>query len=190
MLVCGIDEVGRGCLAGDVTACAVVFHDEPPEGVRDSKAMTPGRRRELDLLIRRRAHVSMGSASVREIERFNILQATMLAMRRAFEGLPVDLPIGMILVDGNRCPQLETSIPTSFVIGGDASEVSIGAASICAKVARDAVMDELHALHPQYDWLSNKGYGSPNHLRAIEAHGPTEHHRMTFAPLRQPTLAL
>lgn len=187
---CGIDEVGRGCLAGDVTACAVVFHSPPPEGIADSKALSPVRRRELDVEIRRRAHVSIGTASVREIERINILQATMLAMTRAFEGLPQDLSITRILVDGNRCPDLRTSISTSFVIGGDAVEVAIGAASICAKVARDAVMESLHASHPEYDWSSNKGYGSPKHLRALEDHGPTEHHRMTFAPLRQPTLDL
>jgi ribonuclease HII len=190
MLTCGIDEVGRGCLAGDVTACAVVFHSDPPEGVRDSKAMSPARRRELDVEIRRRAHVSIGTATVREIEAINILQATMLAMSRAFDGLPKGLILGRILVDGNRCPKLNTMIDPTFVIGGDALEVSIGAASICAKVERDAVMDRLHAAHPGYDWASNKGYGSPRHLSAIESLGPTDHHRMTFAPLRQPTLDL
>lgn len=187
-MICGIDEVGRGCLAGEVLACAVVFHSQPPEGLRDSKRLSESARRRLDIEIRATAHVSIGSASVREIERINILQATMLAMTRAHAGLPEGLLLTEILVDGNRCPNIVTDLPMRAIIGGDDSEVSISAASICAKVARDAQMDSLHEMHPEYDWRSNRGYGSPRHLEGIARHGPTIHHRMTFGPLRQPSL--
>lgn len=188
-MICGIDEVGRGCLAGDVLACAVVFHGDAPEGLADSKKISASRRSDLDARIREVAYVSIGRASVREIERINILQATMLAMRRSFEGLP-PLDLKEIRVDGNRIPVLNTPRPIRCIIGGDAIEAAISAASICAKVARDAEMDELHLQHPHYDWSSNRGYGSPKHLAALAERGPTIHHRMTFAPLRQPTLDL
>lgn len=188
-MICGIDEVGRGCLAGDVLACAVVFHSDPPAGLRDSKKLTHAARVRLDAAIRDTAHVSVARATVKEIERVNILQATMLAMTRAYEGLR-HLPVVTILIDGNRAPGLETLAEVRTVIGGDDAEDVISAASICAKVARDAEMDRLHAAHPQYAWNSNRGYGSPAHLAALALHGPTQHHRMTFAPLRQPSLDL
>lgn len=189
-MICGIDEVGRGCLAGDVVACAVVFHSDPPEGLRDSKKLSDKARRRLDAEIRASAHVGMGSASVREIETINILQATMLAMVRAHAALPLHLRIDEILVDGNRCPDVPGQVPMRAVIGGDGSEIAISAASICAKVERDDMMALLHLDHPEYDWISNQGYGSPRHLAAIAQHGPCIHHRMTFAPLRQPKLDL
>lgn len=188
-MICGIDEVGRGCLAGDVLACAVVFHREPPAGLRDSKKLSHGARVRLDAEIRRTAYVSIGRATVAEIERINILQATMLAMTRAFEGLP-QLPVATVMIDGNRAPTLTTEAQVRTIVGGDDAEMAISAASICAKVARDAEMDRLHAAHPQYGWDSNRGYGSPAHLAALALHGPTPHHRMTFAPLRQPSLDL
>jgi ribonuclease HII len=187
--VCGIDEVGRGCLAGDVLACAVVFHDAPPEGIRDSKRMSRRSRNELDVEIRARAHVSIGIATIAEIDAINILQATMLAMRRSFEGLPHGLSVSRILVDGNRAPALVTTIPVETIVKGDATEVAIGAASIVAKVARDAMMLDLHARHPRYDWAENMGYGSPKHMAALAEFGPTPYHRMTFGPLQQPGFA-
>lgn len=189
-MICGIDEVGRGCLAGPVMACAVAFHTEVPSGLRDSKKLSHRMRTSLDAVIRTNAHVSIGIASVEEIDRINILKATMLAMRRAFEGLPNHVRPMRVLVDGNKAPVLNTSASIETVIGGDDLVAEIAAASIVAKVARDSLMDELHLEHPWYDWTSNKGYGSPRHLVGIAQHGATTHHRMTFGPLRQARLDL
>lgn len=185
-MICGIDEVGRGCLAGEVYACALVFHADPPEGVRDSKTLSEAARVRLNAEIRLRAHVSIGIASIEEIDRINILQATMLAMARAFHGLECLEHVTTVLVDGNRAPRLTTRAEVRTVIKGDASEMSIAAASIVAKVARDQAMAELHTRHPHYDWISNKGYGSPRHLAAIAERGPSPHHRMSFRPMREP----
>jgi ribonuclease HII len=189
-MICGIDEVGRGCLAGRVHACAVAFHSEPPVGIRDSKKLSEAVRKRLDLEIRQAAHVSIGIAEISEIDTLNILQATMLAMTRAHDGLGCRSLVTTVLVDGNRAPRLVTDAVVRSIIGGDDAEVTIAAASICAKVARDAEMAELDLLHPGYGWNSNKGYGSPAHLAAIDALGPTPHHRMSFAPLRQASLDL
>lgn len=189
-MICGIDEVGRGCLAGRVHACAVVFHSESPTGIRDSKKLSSAARAELDIEIRLAAHVSIGIAEIHEIEALNILQATMLAMSRAYEGLPCRDSVTRILIDGNRAPRIVTNASVTTIVGGDDSETSIAAASICAKVARDAEMSDLDLLHPGYGWSRNKGYGSPDHLAAIAKLGPTQHHRMSFAPLRQPSLDL
>lgn len=190
MTICGIDEVGRGCLAGPVIACAVVFHGSVPEGVRDSKRLSESTRRRLDQEIRAVAHVSLGTATCEEIDRINILQATMTAMRRAYDGLPAGIGTTRIMIDGNRAPEIDTTCEVSTMVGGDDLVKEIAAASIVAKVYRDALMARLHDEHPQYDWTSNKGYGSPRHLAGIMKHGPTPHHRMTFAPLRQPMLGL
>jgi len=187
-MICGIDEVGRGCLAGRVHACAVVFHGEPPSGIRDSKKLSSSARLRLDEQIRAVAHVSIGIAEIREIDTINILQATMLAMTRAHDDLVCVGSLTSILVDGNKAPPLKTTAVLRTVIGGDDSVIEIAAASICAKVARDAEMDALDLVHPQYGWSRNKGYGSPAHLAAIAEHGATPHHRMSFAPLRQPSL--
>lgn len=189
-MICGIDEVGRGCLAGPVMACAVVFTGPTPEGIRDSKKLSAAARTNLDVRIRSVAAFAIGVASVEEIDDVNILNATMLAMTRAFEGLPSHLAITRVLVDGNKAPLLATSAEIRTIVGGDDAVPEIGAASIVAKVARDALMDALHVEHPWYDWASNKGYGSPRHLAGIADRGATPHHRMTFAPLRQPMLAL
>lgn len=183
-MICGIDEVGRGCLAGRVVACAVVLTGAVPTGVRDSKAVSRTARLRLEPAIRAVAHVTLGSASVEEVDRLNVLQATMLAMVRAYEGLPAGLPVSEVLVDGDRLPPFATGTPARAVVGGDALVPEIAAASICAKVARDAEMHELHGLHPVYRWDSNAGYGSPAHLAALQEHGPTAHHRTTFAPVR------
>jgi ribonuclease HII len=189
-MICGIDEVGRGCLAGRVHACALVFHSEPPKGIRDSKKLSAAARLALDAEIRAAAHVSIGIAEVHEIDAINILQATMLAMIRAHDGLECRSSIETVLVDGNRAPALKTRALVRTVVGGDDSEIAIAAASICAKVARDAEMTELDGLHPGYGWSRNKGYGSVDHMKAIALLGPTKHHRMSFAPLRQPSLGL
>lgn len=188
MLVVGIDEVGRGCLGGDCWASAVAFpHNIIPDGMRDSKAISAKRRDELAIEIRRTALIGIGRASVAEIDRINILEAAMLAMQRAFQALPAGNYT--VLVDGNRCPDLG-STPTKAIVKGDALHPQISAASIIAKVGRDAYMDELHQLYPQYDFATNKGYGTATHLAALRKHGPTPHHRMSFGPISQPTLPL
>lgn len=187
-MIIGVDEVARGCLAGPVMAAAVAFHGEPPKGMRDSKRLTSRQRAHLDREIRAVAHVSLGVVEVETIDRINILQATMLAMQTAVAGLPPGLGVTRIMVDGNRAPQFNCTSPVETVIGGDDLVAEISAASIIAKVARDRLILALHQDYPQYDWASNKGYGSARHIAAIAAHGPSPHHRMSFAPLRQPSL--
>jgi ribonuclease HII len=187
-MIVGVDEVARGCLAGPVMAAAVAFKSAAPAGLRDSKRLSPRQRDSLDLQIRETCHISIGLVEAVEIDRINILQATMLAMQIAVDGLPAELPISRIMVDGNRAPALSRTAPVETVIGGDDLVAEISAASIIAKVARDRLIISLHEQHPHYDWASNKGYGSPKHLAAIATHGPSPHHRMSFAPLRQPSL--
>jgi ribonuclease HII len=180
MIVCGIDEVGRGPLAGPVVAAAVVL-SVPIEGVADSKTLAAARREVLAEAIRAEAQVGLGAASAAEIDRLNILQATFLAMRRALARLPV--PPDRVLVDGNQDPRL--GLPTSCVIGGDACEPAIGAASIVAKVVRDRLMARLALRHPGYGFEHNAGYPTPEHLLALTRLGPSSHHRRSFAPCRQ-----
>lgn len=188
-LVVGIDEAGRGPLAGPVMAAAVVFeHRRLPaelcDGLDDSKALLPAVRAELyDRLCEARergmARIGVGSASVVEIDAINILQATLLAMARAVDALGETPAIA--LVDGNRAPALRCPVHT--VIGGDASSLSIAAASIVAKVTRDRLMTALAADHPGFGWERNAGYGTPEHHAALERLGPTLHHRRSFAPV-------
>lgn len=180
--ICGVDEAGRGPLAGPVFAAAVVLDPARPiEGLRDSKRLTAARRETLALSIRERAAGwAIAEASVEEIDRLNILRATLLAMRRAVLRLP-RAPV-LALVDGNRPPDLPCAVRT--VVGGDASEPAISAASILAKTARDALMRELHRLHPVYGFDRHKGYGSALHLSALREHGPCAAHRLSFAPVR------
>lgn len=185
MIVCGIDEVGRGPLAGPVVAAAVVL-TVPVDGVGDSKALAAARRGELALAIHATAQVSLGAASAAEIDRLNILQATFLAMRRALARLK--LRPDRLLVDGNRDPGL--GLPTSCIVGGDGSEPAIGAASIVAKVARDRLMTLLATRHPGYGFERNAGYPTLEHRLALARLGPTRHHRRSFAPCRQVLLAL
>jgi ribonuclease HII len=180
-LIAGIDEVGRGPLAGPVLAAAVILN-QPVDGIADSKVLTPARRAALAVAIRGSARIGIGAASVIEIDRINILQATFLAMRRAVARL--DIVPSRLLVDGNRAP--EFGISTLCIVGGDAIEPSIGAASIIAKVARDALMARLARRYPQYGWERNAGYGTPEHLTAMRSAGLTPHHRRSFAPARQP----
>jgi ribonuclease HII len=181
--VAGIDEVGRGCLSGPVVAAAVVLPQGwSLAGLADSKAVPEGRRRALDTLVREACAFGIGSASVEEIERLNILRATFLAMRRALAALPAR-PVH-VLVDGNRLPP-GLGVPATCVVGGDATVPAISAASIVAKVHRDALMAELAAANPGYGWEANAGYGTPAHLDAIRRLGPTEHHRATFRGVRE-----
>jgi ribonuclease HII len=181
--VCGVDEVGRGPLAGPVVAAAVVLDPAMPiVGLADSKRLSPRRREDLAAEIRVKALAwGLGRADVAEIDRLNILQASLLAMRRAVAGL-AQVP-GLALVDGNRCPELPC--PARAIVGGDASEPAISAASILAKVARDAEMLALHALHPDYGFDRHKGYPTRQHLEALALHGPLAEHRRSFGPVKR-----
>jgi ribonuclease HII len=180
-LVAGVDEAGRGPLAGPVVAAAVILDDlQPIAGLNDSKKLTAKRRERLFDEIRARALCfSIAEASVEEIDALNILQATMLAMKRAVEGLRLK-PV-KVLVDGNRLPVLD--VRAEAIVQGDALVPAISAASILAKVHRDHLCDELHQLYPVYGFDQHKGYGTAQHLQALQAHGPAVCHRMTFAPV-------
>ncbi|HEX9693288.1 MAG TPA: ribonuclease HII [Gemmatimonadales bacterium] len=186
-VVAGLDEVGRGPLAGPVVAAAVVF---PPgvteiEGLRDSKVMTPLQRTRAAGAIREAAQAwALGAASVREIDQLNIRRATALAMRRALERLP--RRPDHVLVDGLPIPELGCA--HDAIIDGDALCLSIAGASVLAKCARDALMRKLSVRYPAFGWALNKGYGTPEHLAAIDSEGPTVHHRVTFSPIAQPRL--
>lgn len=183
-LVVGIDEVGRGPLAGPVVAAAVILPRKLSRALQseidDSKKLPAAARERLSLEIHGCAMVGIGEASVAEIDSINILRAALLAMRRAVAALPVQPDHA--LVDGRENPGL--AIPCDLVIGGDGIHLSIAAASIVAKVARDRTMAALAALHPEYGWESNAGYATPAHRRALSLHGPTAHHRRSFAPVR------
>ncbi|WP_269717070.1 ribonuclease HII [Caulobacter sp. NIBR2454] len=180
--VCGVDEAGRGPLAGPVCAAAVILDpNHIPEGLNDSKKLTTKQRDYLEFEIKARALAfAVAFASVDEIAELNILHATGLAMCRAVEGLSVK-PV-FALVDGNYKFKLPCDIKT--VVGGDGVSASIAAASILAKTARDRLMIEMDAVHPGYGFASHKGYGAPTHLEAIRRLGPSPIHRMTWAPLR------
>lgn len=183
-LVAGIDEAGRGPWAGPVVAAAVILEPSkmPPEliaGLDDSKKLRKPVREMLYDHIKAGAAHGVGQASVEEIDEINILQATMLAMRRAFENLP-DAP-QFAIVDGNRDPGLGVS--TRCLIGGDASSLSIAAASILAKVTRDRIMEGLASEFPGYGWEKNAGYGTKRHQQGLAEYGVTPHHRRSFAPI-------
>jgi ribonuclease HII len=179
----GVDEAGRGPLAGPVVAAAVILDPHRRiRGLRDSKVMTPRQRDEVACVIRERALCwAVGEASVEEIDRINILQASLLAMRRAVEAL--DPCAEYALIDGNQLPTLV--IPARAVIGGDASEPAISAASILAKTHRDALMRALDAAHPGYGFAEHVGYGTPDHLASLRRLGPCALHRRSFAPVRE-----
>jgi ribonuclease HII len=181
-LVAGVDEAGRGPLAGPVVAAAVILDDLAPiRGLADSKALTALRRERLSEEIRAKALcVSVAEASVEEIDRLNILQATLLAMRRAVDGLR--LPPARVLVDGNRLPLLR--VPAEAIVKGDAKVPAISAASIIAKVHRDRLCSEMHERWPQYGFDAHKGYPTSEHLDALRAHGACDAHRRSFAPVR------
>jgi len=180
-LLAGVDEAGRGPLAGPVVAAAVILDDAKRiNGLADSKVLTPLQRDKLYDRIREKALCcSVGSATVQEIDELNIFHATMLAMKRAVEGLRLK-PV-KVLVDGNRLPRLD--VLSEAIVGGDAKVKSISAASIVAKVTRDRLLQELHEQFPQYGFAAHKGYSTPEHLEALRVHGPCVHHRRHFAPV-------
>ena len=182
-LIAGVDEAGRGPLAGPVVAAAVILDElKPIKGLNDSKKLSPATRERLFDEIRAKALCcAIAEASVEEIDRLNILQATMLAMRRAVEGLR--LKPGKVLVDGNRLPVLR--IAAEAIIQGDAKIKAISAASILAKVHRDRLCLLLHEQHPHYGFDEHKGYPTPEHLAALRTHGACAHHRRSFAPVRE-----
>ncbi len=182
VLVAGVDEAGRGPLAGPVVAAAVILGDDVViEGIRDSKQLAPARRERLALLIRERAVAfALGAAEVSEIDALNILRASLLAMTRAVTAL--EIAPQRVLVDGNHLPEL--SCEARAVIGGDALVPSVGAASILAKVARDAMMVDLDRRYPVYGFARHKGYATEAHREALMKHGPCPVHRRTFAPVR------
>ncbi|MEW9854049.1 ribonuclease HII [Novosphingobium sp. M1R2S20] len=193
--VIGVDEAGRGPLAGPVVAAAVVLCKPRPAGLDDSKKLTRERRAVLEATIKRRCRWAVGVVDVEEIDRLNIFGATMLAMTLAvqslceqMEGVPRE-----VLVDGNLTPagrRSEWQWKARAVVGGDAIEPCISAASIIAKEHRDRLMRELAEAHPHYGWERNAGYGTPEHLTALRRHGPCVHHRRSFAPVSQLHLAL
>jgi ribonuclease HII len=180
-LMAGVDEAGRGPLAGPVVAAAVILDDgRRIRGLADSKVLTPLQRDRLYDQIREKAICcAVGEASVAEIDTLNILHATMLAMKRAVEGLR--LRPAKVLVDGNRLPQID--VLCEAIVGGDAKVKSISAASIVAKVTRDRMLAQLHDEFPQYGFAAHKGYGTPEHLEALKVHGPCVHHRRYFSPV-------
>ncbi|MBI3440820.1 MAG: ribonuclease HII [Proteobacteria bacterium] len=182
--VCGIDEVGRGPLAGPVVAAAVVIRrDKMPrailEQINDSKQLTSKKREYLFKKIYEFSDVSLSECSVGEIDTINILQASLLAMAKAFEGLKIRPAVA--LIDGNQRPKLSCTMQT--IIQGDSKSLSIAAASIVAKHYRDRLMIDMANEFPHYGWNTNVGYGTPHHLKAIEIHGVTVHHRRTFSPI-------
>lgn len=180
--VAGVDEAGRGPIAGPVVAAAVILPgDFKLEGVNDSKLLAAGRREALALAIRAGAAVAVGQASVEEIDTLNILHAAMLAMRRAVEALPMR-PAG-VLVDGNRLPEGLTC-PGLAVIGGDGTELAIAAASIIAKTERDRIMRDLGRRYPGYGLETHAGYATEQHRQAVRQRGPTPAHRRSFRPVR------
>jgi ribonuclease HII len=181
--VCGVDEAGRGPLAGPVYAAAVILDPARPiEGLRDSKLLRESTREHLaEEIIRHASAFAIAHASVEEIDRLNILQATMLAMQRAVEGLGV-VP-DEAWIDGNRCPKL--ACRARAIVRGDRLHGVISAASILAKTARDAEMRRMHERYPQYCFARHKGYPTPEHLALLERYGPSEIHRRSFAPVRE-----
>ena len=181
--IAGVDEAGRGPLAGPVVVAAVVLDRERLiEGLDDSKRLTAERREALYTQIREDALCfSVVEVSAQEIDRLNILQATLLGMRRAVQGLAE--PPALVLVDGNRAPGLDCAVRT--IVGGDGLEPAISAASILAKVTRDRRMADLHRHHPQYGFDRHKGYPTAEHLERLAQFGPCPQHRRSFAPVRQ-----
>jgi ribonuclease HII len=180
--IAGVDEAGRGPLVGSVVAAAVILDpNRPIEGLNDSKKLSEKQRNRLyDVIVENAAAYCIAQATPTEIDELNILHATMLAMRRAIDGLPIVPRIA--LIDGNRCPNV--AIPCEAIIGGDALEVSIGAASILAKVTRDRQLEALDIIHPQYGFAKHKGYPTAAHVAALMIHGVIDDHRRSFKPVR------
>ena len=189
-LVCGVDEVGRGPWAGPVLTCAVVIKggnlpEHIAEVLDDSKKLTDNKRKALFEPLKYHCHYKIGLASVEEIDEINILQATRLAMKRAVEDLNTELDnkLSHALIDGNK--EIDIEIPQTTIVKGDSISLSIAAASVIAKVSRDLLMGELAKDYPHYDWQNNAGYGTKKHIQGIENYGICEHHRKSFAPIKQ-----
>jgi ribonuclease HII len=192
-LVIGVDEAGRGPLAGPVVAAAVVLGDAIPSGLDDSKRLSAKRRASLDEAIRASCCWAVAVVNPEEIDRINIFMATMQAMTRAVASLTGALGAApqQVLIDGNMTPQgrcAEWGWPARAIVGGDGIEPAISAASIIAKEWRDRLMLEAAVVHPHYGWERNKGYGTAEHMEALRVHGPTPLHRRSFAPVAQLTL--
>jgi len=187
MMFFGVDEAGRGPLAGPVVAGAVWLSDAAIAGLNDSKKLSAKRRAVLEAQIKAQAHWAVGVVEADEIDRINIFAATMLAMTRAVEALAAQVgDPAMVLIDGNKTPEGRVEAwrwPARAIVGGDASEAVISAASIIAKEHRDRIMQALAQAHPQYGWERNAGYGTAEHLAALQAHGATAHHRVSFVPV-------
>jgi len=189
-VIAGVDEAGRGPLAGPVVAAAVILCDPCPEGLADSKKLSALRRAALEGAIKQSCHWAVGVVDVDEIDRLNIFGATMLAMALAVQGLcaRIGRDPAEVLVDGNLTPhgrRPEWRWPARPIVGGDAIEPCISAASIIAKEHRDALMRRAAEAYPHYGWERNKGYGTAGHLAALRAHGPCPLHRRSFAPVAQ-----
>ncbi|GGB87214.1 ribonuclease HII [Novosphingobium endophyticum] len=189
-IVIGVDEAGRGPLAGPVVAGAVVLCKPRPSGLDDSKKLSAARRLQLEEVIKRRCRWAVGVVEVEEIDRLNIFGATMLAMTRAVAAICEQLgeEPDEVRVDGNLTPQgrcTDWRWKARPIVGGDALEPCISAASIIAKEHRDRMMRELAEAHPHYGWERNVGYGTPEHVEALRLHGPSVHHRRSFAPVAQ-----
>lgn len=183
-VICGVDEVGRGPLAGPVIAAAVILDPANiPHHLNDSKKLSAKKRQQLNEIIIATAEYGYGEASLEEIDELNILHASMLAMQRAVANLP--RKVDHILVDGNRIPNFDA--PATAVIKGDQKSVSIAAASIIAKIKRDLLMKKLSEIHPEYGWERNSGYGTREHMEALNLVGPSRFHRKSFAPIRHLT---
>ncbi len=183
LLVCGVDEAGRGPLAGAVYAAAVILDPQCPiEGLADSKTLSEKKRNSLTIQIKEHALAwAIASSSVQEIDQINILQASLLAMKRAIAGLNV-VP-QQVLVDGLHCPKI--TIPAQAIVKGDSKVEAIAAASILAKTARDEEMYRLHALYPQYDFARHKGYPTAQHIALLLEHGVSSVHRLSYGPVRK-----
>jgi ribonuclease HII len=181
--VAGIDEAGRGPWAGPVVVAAVILNPSRiPEGLNDSKVLTPEAREDRYAEIMATACVAIAIGHVRRIDRDNILQASLWGMRAAFRGLGV--PMGAALIDGNIVPR-RFPCPARAIFGGDGLSLSVAAASIVAKVTRDRMMVKLSRRYRRYGWESNKGYGTPEHARAVQTHGVCTHHRRSFSPIER-----
>lgn len=179
VILAGVDEVGRGCVAGDVYAAAVILN-QPIKGLRDSKKLSVLKRQQLSVLIKEQSTWAIGVATIEEIETLNIFHASLLAMKRAVEQLTIEPRL--VLVDGNKAPDWHYN--TKTIIGGDDSEDTIAAASIIAKVARDDYMTECSELYPDYGFEKHKGYLTKQHKKAIELLGPCAIHRKGFEPIK------
>ena len=181
MIIVGVDEAGRGPLGGSVVAAAVILpYKYSLPGLTDSKKLSEKKRLEIYQKITQQCQWSLGHSSAKEIDEINILEATMLAMKRAVEKLNVEYD--RVLVDGNRCPALRNCIA---IVKGDMKEPAISAASIIAKVTRDLQMVKLDKMYPQYGFAKHKGYGTAEHLRALKEFGPIEQHRKSFGPIKK-----